>query len=281
MIILGVRFRNRDRKLVVSTFAALILVDQNFKRAVMSIKLFAVGTLLALSAYVPNVHAWTLIAEGHISSGIDTTGVFGTAGQDLSGLAYTQSIEISTARSAWERSVDDTYSLVRGGKGPAFDVTIVIMGETFTFTSEAAESGGQEMYIYPAITASGIYSSARGKQANGGTMQSIFAVYSDTGGFISNLSYSQAISQNTTAPSFVYRESRFQTNAESLPGLPSVDFRGKIDNFTIIPSAIPEPTTYGMMFAGLGLLAAISRCKVRLSGFVGRRRRNESPLVFS
>lgn len=248
----------------------------------MSIKLFSVATLLALSTYVPNVHAWTLIAEGRISSGIDTTGVFGTAGQDLSGLAYTQSFEISTARSAWESSVDDTYSLLRGGKGPAFDVTIVIKGETFTFTSEAAESGSQEMYIYPSLPASGIYSSARGKQANGGTMQSNFVVYSDTGGFISNLSYSQAISQNTTAPSFAYyRESRFQTNAESLPGLPSVDFRGRIDNFTIIPSAIPEPTTYGMMFSGLGLLAMISRCKVRLSGFVGRRRRNESPLLFS
>lgn len=236
----------------------------------MSIKLLTAGTLLALSAYVPNVHAWTLIAEGHVSKGIDTTGVFGTAGQDLSGLAYTHSIEIGTARSEWDFALDRTGQLMRVGHGPAYTMTITIKGETFTFAGAATENGNQGVHINR--YSEGIYSSTIGKQTNGGTLRSYFQVTSDTDGFLPSLSYSQAISQNTSGASFVTRESSFGTNTEFLPGLPTVYFSGAIENFTVIPSPIPEPATYGLLIAGLGILAMISRRKNKLHGTGCRKR---------
>ncbi len=229
----------------------------------MSLKSFAVASVLALSTLAINAQAsqtWTVTTQGHINYGWDSTGVFGAAGQDLAGLSFTQSITASIDPAQWTGGYSGGYFQYLNGSGPAFTNTVTVNGHSATF-SVTTISG--RLYISNAVSNGNtdgyydyIYTSLYGNTAAGGQLETQQYAYSYTTAFVPTLDFTQQISQNTSDPSFI-------TNSSfNISGNQTAYFRANFDTLTVnAVSAVPEPGTYAMLLAGLGLM-----------GFVARRR---------
>ncbi|MCU6498600.1 PEP-CTERM sorting domain-containing protein [Rugamonas sp. A1-17] len=231
----------------------------------MSIKSLAAASILALSFCASGAQAWTLVATGHITSGTDTTGVFGVAGEDLTGLSYTQSMTISTAVHEWTGSMVDEGRFWLLGAGPSVTDTIVLKGKTFTFTAPSVPWGTQQLELSSGPYGSNnVWSQTKGLMADGSTLFMGYSVFSNTAQFLKGLTFQQTISVDTTGPLFPADSNRSYVhfNSEYVPGLPTAYFDGSLDHFSIYPTPdapIPEPATYGMLLAGLGLIGAFAR----------------------
>lgn len=94
------------------------------------------GLLVAASAFATGAQAaptWTVTMTGTIQEGYDSTGVFGTAGQDLAGLAYKQTITASVDPSQYGESYQDGWlHFMRYSSAPITD-TVTINGRTLSF----------------------------------------------------------------------------------------------------------------------------------------------------
>ncbi|MQA39207.1 PEP-CTERM sorting domain-containing protein [Rugamonas sp. FT29W] len=174
---------------------------------------------------------------------------------------------VSTAPHEWTSNMLDESRYWLFGAGPSVTDTITLKGKTFTFTAPLIKWGAQQIEISSGPYGSNsVRSQTKGLLQDGSTMFMGYSVYSHAAQFLKGLTFQQAISVDTTGPLFLAESnsSYVQFNSEFVPGLPTAYFDGSLDHFSIYPTPdapIPEPATYGMLLAGLGLIGAFARRK--------------------
>lgn len=233
----------------------------------MNIKLFAAAAVLALGGLSGHAHAagetWTVTTKGHIASGTDTTGVFGTAGQDLYGLSYTQSITASVDRAEWSSGLYYGYFERMNGVGPAFTTTVTVDGHSATFDIASTVEGQQ---LISNDTSKGrphgytdsIYTFEVGYTAGGDYLNVQSYVNSFSLPFVPTLNFSQKISQDSTGGDWA------TLSTFNISGIQNADFNATVEFIEVNVSAVPEPGTYAMLLAGLGLVG-FAVCRKRIA----------------
>ena len=224
----------------------------------MFIKSLAVASVLALSTFANSAHAtalsWTVTMQGIINNGSDTSGVFGTAGQDLSGLSFTQSITAITDTYQWRsRDGGGTYTNMYY-QGPAFSDTVTVNGKSVTFNIEINTSGSQSIADSLSKGVPGdrdyINNTESGDTGNGASLFAYNYVLSYASSFVPSIDFGQTLSQDISAASFT-KGSYF-----SISGNQSASFSGTPDFLALNASTVPEPATF--MLLGLGALGLLS-----------------------
>jgi hypothetical protein len=229
----------------------------------MSFKSLALVAAFSFCAFSGGAHAaektWTITLTGHVNQGYDYTGVFGAAGKFLNGLSYTQTITASTDISKWGNFFSDSGARSLYGSGPAFTTTVSIKEVTLTYSSLSTFSGRQALINGVSnpntnFDIDSMRSDQYGITANGEFLQAIFSASSYTP-FVPTLNFGQSIPLITTAGK-IQAESSFE-----IDGSQRARFLGNVDSFSISTTAVPEPETYAMLLAGLGLMGFMARRK--------------------
>ena len=214
------------------------------------------GVIAPVSAAIVQVQY-----TGTVSSGYDITGVFGTANSFLTGAAYTANYTFETANGYTYNSPNQNYAY--GGSAyptlsPSLGSTVTINGNTVSIAGNYfGEIYGIHLdYFGQTYHAAQDYVSSGSGYTNNYSYNTIYNFsntipasitgpfsYAVTGGDYAN-GYVQITDYNYSSGTVAY------ANAYLTP-----------DHVTI-GAPIPEPETYAMLLAGLGLL-----------GFAARRRK--------
>ncbi|MES2129019.1 MAG: PEP-CTERM sorting domain-containing protein [Pseudomonadota bacterium] len=222
-------------------------------------KSFAFISMLAMSAITSTVQAanWTVSARGVIESGHDNLGVFGTPGRDLAGLTFTQTITVSVDPSLWafESSENSTHEVF--GYGPDFTDTVTVDGHTSVFTGTNA--WGDQILANRYTTGNSDYPDAVGSYSEGTTPNNgrLYAgnFYESYASFVSTTDFSQTfthyVTSNASPNSYV---SFYLDEGDNSSG-----FLAQKTIASIAVNPVPEPETYAMLLAGLGLLGMLAR----------------------
>ena len=231
-----------------------------------TIKQRLLTALLLMSLYTGLAQAWTFTTSGLITSGYDSTGVFGTANQDLTGLAYTQSLTLDPAQ--YENQYTGLYIHTGHGSllaGTATD-TVTVNGLTHSYLFDLTQANSGYAYLYNSLTQVGgnydqAYQYHQGVTTDG---QSIFAtgsVHSSINPLDIGLSYTQiwSYSPQDAEDSFIVS---FGIGSLGSSGFQKSVIRGSNDQawFYGTPTfisinaatAVPEPT--GLLLLALGLI---------------------------
>lgn len=237
----------------------------------MPIKLFAAASALALCVVVGNTQAsqtWTVTTQGTISTGIDVTGVFGQAGQDLTGKSFTQSVTTSTDPAQW-RNGDKDYAqfwdtINRSGQarvsymdgaGPGFTAMLTVNGHSAEFSATATVYGAQVVGDnYSSIWQNQnvfIHNIHYGCTASGDCFSSKQVANGNFTDFVPSAEFNQTISANILMPLASASTSFY------IYGNRAVNFEANVDYFTV--TSVPEPETYAMLLGGLGLIGLLAR----------------------
>jgi hypothetical protein len=231
----------------------------------MKAKLFYVVAILlsVLTAQAHAVETWTVTAFGTIDVGLDYSGVFGRAGQRLDGMSYVESITTIIDPNSWPTYTATENYLSLYGAGPSVYVTITINSHKVSFFAPSTTLGDQELSNNESVesiprTWDKVFSYQVGATPNGSAFGAYISVLSAQE-FVPTTSFHQNISQNTAGDAF-------DSYAWfSLSGQQIVEFGGKISHLDVrnnVPIvAVPEPETYAMLLAGLGILGFVARRK--------------------
>lgn len=211
---------------------------------------------------------WTITTKGVISNGVDVTGVFGFAGQDLKGKAYSQTITTSIDPADWkngEAAFESFWGNINAiglmrvtyidGTGPGFTTTYTVDGHSVAFTTASTSFGAQivadDNYPHPQPSKAFIQNSHAGYTANGDYLRSS----QDASGYFSGFQYSAKFNQ--TFSQRIDQGANGASASFSIYGTNIASFDANADYFAI--SSVPEPETYAMLLAGLGLIGLAQR----------------------
>ena len=202
--------------------------------------------------------------RGTVSSGYDTTGVFGSAGSFLDGLAYTASYTFETT---YGHTLSSSYYNYAYGGGvlsmpsPVLSSTVTINGNTVAVPgSWNGQISGYNDGIYSHQShQSQEYSYNISSYRDNNSYNYIYN-YNGTLPASITAPFSYAVTEGDTAEGFVQIR---QYTLDSTGYTHSADaYAYLIPDHVTIGAPIPEPETYALLLAGLGLL-----------GFAARRRK--------
>jgi PEP-CTERM motif len=231
--------------------------------------------LLLMGLSIGQAQAWTFTTSGLITSGYDSTGVFGTANQDLTGLAYTQSLTLDPA--LYDTQYTGAY--MQGGyfssslavTGTATD-TVTVNGQTHSYILDLTQSFITPLYdgayLFNALTQGfGSYDEAyqyhSGVTTDGQYIISEGEVWSTINPLNIGLSYTQIWSYSLQPGDGGYAyfgiEGGLSQRKSVIEGLNDQAYFSGTPTFISInaATAVPEPT--GLMLLALGLIGLTGR----------------------
>jgi len=191
------------------------------------IKYVALTAFLLLSLLTRQAQAWVFTTSGTISSGYDSSGVFGTAGADLTGLSYTQAITVDPAQYAIQvstgtgQSGSDTLPI----SGTATD-TVTVNGVTQSYIFDLTQTNFGQSILTNYLTQASIaydqaYQYQRGATANGQYIWASGDLSSNINAFNLSLSYTQSWSYSVqtgdSASAYFQISSAYNSNASFYP----------------------------------------------------------------
>jgi hypothetical protein len=231
----------------------------------MNLKSVTAASLLATCALATTVQAspvWTVRITGTIANGYDYSGVFGKAGQDLTGLTYTQSITTSTDPREYQTTKTPYYVDLQGS---FFDFTDTVTVNGNTVSYEISSRGG-EQFISNGVTigtvsgsgyADKISTSQWGYGLNGVSLSAdIYAyTYDSSNDFVHRLDFDQTAWASSFSASIysgfsVTSYGNWGAYFSSYSGYVAVNPDGNHSN-------LPEPASLallGLGFLGIGVL---------------------------
>jgi len=214
----------------------------------------AVIVLSAAMSPLANAVPWVFFTSGTITSGTDTSGVFGTPGTDLMGLTFSQSYTLDpTLFSNHYPGVTTNQS--DGTLSGIATHTVTVNGVKQTFAWDLSQTHFGSSMLNNTLTQSGVgfdetYQYFDGFMADGTALSAFSIVDSLNNVFNIGLNFDQTWSYTTQSGDI--GSSRFDIAGRS--GIASFYAETPI-YFSINPvSPVPEPQTYAMLLAGLGLL---------------------------
>lgn len=226
--------------------------------------LFSAAVVVALSVSMTstaNAAPWTFTSQGTISSGYDTTGVFGSTNTDLTGKTFTQSITLDpTAYIDYAYSdvyINESYGSL-GSSATATD-TVTVDGVTQTFTWDLFQSNLGRSYLAAFLTNAAptfdeVYQYQTGSTADDTFLTANNRLYSYVNAFDLGLNFDQSLLYNVQSGDVGY--AYFNLSGHS--GIAHFEAFSP-SSFVINAPAVPEPETYAMLLLGLGLLGFIAR----------------------
>jgi PEP-CTERM motif len=208
--------------------------------------------------------------SGVILEGLDVTGVFGTAGQNLTGIGYTSVYTLTDSVPDVIINDDGSAASIYGGSNygvaTPVSVTLTINGITQSvggnYIGIAAQGDG-----LPALSSYDIvfheaqdYTTDTITETNN-LVYNVIQSYNNN--FVFSSSYLDVLNYNVQNNDSATGAFQFFTGSVS-NGIGPVNAYGTLTPQTIniaasVTSAVPEPTTWAMMFAGFGLVGFASR----------------------
>lgn len=233
-------------------------------------KLVLLACTAVLSLLCINAHAWTVTMRGTINSGYDSTGVFGSVDQDLSGLTFVQEITANTDMSQWSYNNSNIYENSVYGTGPAFTFTVTVNGHSTTFVVLNSLWGQQYLARgvsagYPYANYDYIYNYQYGYTADDNYAYALNYAFSYSTGFVPTLNFDQILTQNF--------DSSFGAGADfAIIGTQNARFYGT-PNFIAVNNQVPEPDALALFGLGaLGLIASRRKSATSTSAKQGRQK---------
>jgi PEP-CTERM motif len=236
------------------------------------------GAALALALPL-QVEAATVVItyQGIVDSGFDITGVFGQAGQDLTGLSYTSVYTLTEPTTGAivnnDGTTGSTYGGTNYGVASPLSATLTINGVTKSVAGSYIGIA-QQVDGLPSLNDFDLVFHEAQDQTNTPIEESNNLIYdvirSDVYSFVNSSNYLDSLTYSVQAGDTASGAFLFYSS-DLLNGVTPVYAAGSLTPQTVNIAAfspsttVPEPETWAMMIAGFGLL-----------GVATRRRRNAS-----
>lgn len=223
-------------------------------KSILAVAVMATGAFCASAQASP---VWTVSAQGTIAFGSDFAGIFGTAGQSLAGLQYTQTITSSVDPAQYGYASAGPNSVVMYGSAPGFTQTFTVNGKTVSYT--VAQSTRGEQVLSNEATQGGldmVRSHQYGNDADGNRIDAQInaETTNPADAFVPGIDFSQkAVVDVTKASTFGWFSVGNQWGGFDV-------FAGtSIDTLSINVSDVPEPASLGLVGLGFAGIAALRR----------------------
>lgn len=203
---------------------------------------------------------------GTVSSGFDQTGVFGSANSFLDGSAYTASYTFETTNGIFISNAAHNYAY----GGTAYSVASPALSSTITINGNTVSISGNyfgQIFGQNSGTFSQVYHHATDYVTSGSSYY-LAQMYNSVFNYSNTLPYSLTgpLSYSVTAGDTSYGYMSIENYSSSFDGYTEYAYVNLTPDHVTISAPIPEPETYAMLLAGLGLL-----------GFAARRRKSKLP----
>ncbi len=235
--------------------------------------LVVAALFLSALAAPASAEVMTLKFSGSISSGEDTTGVFGLAGQSAVGQSFLATITFETNNGTLTEQDADSYGFsnlkgVYSDSHLVTDVTMTINGVTKSFTPNWDGRIGQSINKDSGSISESLFARAYSSQAyftgdiyhTDLTDKSISAYTSYAAGPVTIASYKNAF-QTKALTILSYNFTREVYNGSIYDGVPFDSFYERASFGLLVGgvSAAPEPGTWAMLLLGFGGIGASLR----------------------
>lgn len=199
----------------------------------------------------------TFVLSGQILNGVDDVGIFGTVGGNLAGMHFTQTISTDLSNGFGNGWSNPPTDYARWGFGStSFTGATTVNGHTFNWSFTGADGeyslNHNGMFSGDQISLSG---SNGYNESTGALISATNHVISVTTPLLNNVDPHQSVVSNGPNMEGL---SNFSVNYGASGGMTYFSSR-LTDSIALNTPAVPEPETYALMLAGLGMVGMLAR----------------------